>query len=201
MEQKKKSEIISNKILEYVTEYLSEYGYSPSMRDIASAVGIKSVSTVHYYVEKLKNNGLLNKTSQQNRSISLDNRANNDNACIPLIGVVTAGNPILAEENIEEYFSISKSLFTEGSYMLNVKGNSMINAKIFDGDKIVVKKQEYANIGDIVVAIVDDDYATVKRYTIKKDMVILKAENPDYSDIVSNNVKIAGKVIGVLRQI
>lgn len=199
--QSKKSEILSQKILEYIQDYLSEYGYSPSMREIGASIGVKSVSTVHYYVEKLKNHGLLNKSSQQNRTISLDNRANRHNSCIPLLGLVTAGNPILAEENIEEYFSISKNLFGEGSFMLNVKGNSMTGAKIFDGDKIVVKKQEYANIGDIVVAIVDDDYATVKRYTIKKDMVILKAENPDYSDIISNNVKIAGKVIGVLRQI
>lgn len=200
MEKKQKIEDKLSQILDYIKEYINEYGYSPSIREISYSLNIKSTSTVFGYVEKLKQKGLLTKTKQKNRTLSIEKT--NNTISIPLLGEVTAGNPILAEQNIDEVFSLPKTLFGENDlYMLKVKGNSMTGAGIFNGDKIIVKMQSHANIGDIVVAIVDDDRATVKRYIKKNDKIILKAENPDYKDIISDNIRISGKVVGLLRQI
>lgn len=201
MNRNQRQELIQNKIICFIKEYFSERGYAPSLRDISCALGIKSISTVHSYVDKLNEKGLLNKTSQKNRALSV-NVSSDNLQHVPLLGTVTAGEPILAEQNFEESYDLPKNLFYEQDiFMLKIKGSSMIGAGIFDGDKIVVRPQANAKNGDIVVAIIDDDTATVKRYEKRKDKIILKAENPEYSDIISDNIRITGIVIGLIRHI
>ncbi len=199
MNRYEREELTLDRVLNYIKEYLNERGYAPTFRDISSALDIKSISTVHSYVEKLQKKGLLTKTFQKNRTLSINNPFTQR---VPLVGVVTAGEPILAEQNLEEFYDLPNNLFnTKDIFMLKVKGSSMINAGIYDGDKVVVKPQSYAKNGDIVVAIINYDTATIKRYAKIKDKIVLKAENPEYSDIISDNIRIAGIVIGLIRHI
>ena len=189
-----------NEVLSYVNRYNEENGFPPTVRDICSALGIKSTATAYSYINRLREAGLLNKADKKQRAVSL---VGSDIVKIPLIGTVTAGQPILAVENYESFYTLPAAEFHgDGLFLLRVRGESMIDAGIFDGDKVVVRKQESAENGDIVVALFDDgveEGATVKRFYMHDGKFILHPENSTMQDFVLDNVTILGKVIGLLR--
>ena len=182
------------KILMFLNDYMEEYGYAPSVREICAAVGLKSTATVSYHLNELKRQGRIEGDSSKRRAISLPESRKVGH--IPLLGVVTAGPPILALENIEGFVPWDGD---PDCYALRIKGDSMINAGIFDGDKIVVKKQETASNGDIVVALIDDS-ATVKRFYKQNGKIILHPENDLLEDIVVDSALILGVVVGLTRK-
>lgn len=193
---------VSNKreeILAFLKEYVQEYGYPPSVREIMQGVGLKSTASVHYHLSELQKSGEISMDGQKNRAISLPvQRALSQPTSnrIPIIGTVTAGQPILAFENIDG------SLPWDGDpscFALRVRGDSMIEAGIFDGDKVIVRPQPTAENGEIVVALLGDE-ATVKRLSRKNGEVWLMPENPAYSPIDGSEAQILGKVRAVLRE-
>lgn len=187
----------SDEVLEYIQNYITENGFAPAIRDICKACNIKSTATAFGYVNSLANRGLIKKANNKKRAVSLNQNA----VTVPLIGTVAAGQPIFASENYEGFYSIPGNFFTgDDLFMLNVQGSSMINIGMFEGDKIVVKRQDTADNGDIVVALVDDS-ATVKRFFKRNGKIILHPENDDMEDFVFDNVSILGKVIGLIRNI
>ena len=187
----------SEQIFEFMQKFIAENGYSPTVREICKACDIKSTATVFTALNQLAERGVINKVNNRNRAVSLKQRIVN----VPLIGTVAAGQPIFASENYEDMYSIPNNFFAgDDLFMLNVQGDSMINIGMFDGDKIVVKKQETANNGDIVVALVDDS-ATVKRFFKRNGEIILHPENDDMQDFIFKDVRILGKVIGLMRNI
>ena len=187
----------SEMVFEFMQKFIAENGYSPTVREICAACNIKSTATVFTYLKELADKGIINKVDNRNRAVSLKQKVVN----VPLIGTVAAGQPIFASENYEDMYSIPKNFFIgDDLFMLNVKGDSMINIGMFDGDKIVVKKQETADNGDIVVALVDDS-ATVKRFFKKNGEIILHPENDDMQDFIFKDVQILGKVVGLMRNI
>ena len=189
-----------NEVLSYVNRYNEENGFPPTVRDICSALGIKSTATAYSCINRLREAGLLIKADKKKRAVSL---VGSDIVKIPLIGTVTAGQPILAVENYESFYTLPAAEFHgDGLFLLRVRGESMIDAGIFDGDKVVVRKQESAENGDIVVALFDDgveEGATVKRFYMHDGKFILHPENSTMQDFVLDNVTILGKVIGLLR--
>ena len=187
----------SEAIFEFMQKFIAENGYSPTVREICAACDIKSTATVFTYINELADRGVIKKVDKRNRAVSLKQKVVN----VPLIGTVAAGQPIFATENYEDMYSIPNNFFMgDDLFMLNVKGDSMINIGMFDGDKIVVKKQETADNGDIVVALVDDS-ATVKRFFKKNGEIILHPENDDMQDFIFKDVQILGKVVGLMRNI
>ena len=183
-------------VLKFINDYNAEYGYSPTVREICAKLNVKSTASVYYYMEKLRAEGYLNKSPNKNRAISFKK---NSSVNVPLIGTVTAGQPIFAYENYEDYYSFPADAFNGSDlFMLSVQGTSMIDAGIRDGDKIVVRKQETAENGDIVVALVEDS-ATVKRFFKKNGHYILHPENESMADIIVKEVSILGKVVGLVR--
>ncbi len=188
-----------NKLYEYVSTFTSENGYPPTVRDICKDLAIKSTATAHYYLEKLKDRGLITKRDDKKRAITVNNRQNNSFQ-VPLIGTITAGTPILAVENFEDYYPLPLEFKRdEEVFMLTVQGESMINAGIYNGDKVIVKKQNVADNGEIVVALIEDS-ATVKRFYKKDHKIILHPENDNMQDIILDNVQILGVVIGLTRK-
>ena len=186
----------------YHNEFIEENGFPPSVREICSHLDIRSTATAYCYLEKLEKNGLIRKSKSKNRAIEIVNKDDPSMRMIrvPLIGQVTAGQPIFAYENMEGYYPLPQEFFRDEEYfMLKVKGESMIEAGIFDGDKIIVKKQKTAENGDIVVALIDDEEATVKRFFKKTDYYVLHPENIYMKDIVVDQLEILGIVQGLLR--
>ncbi len=187
-------------VLQFINRYTDENGFPPTVRDICAELQIKSTATAYDYVNRLKEMGYLQKTAGKKRAVSL---ASSNTVRVPLIGTVTAGAPILAAENYEGYYTLPTAEFSgEDLFLLTVKGDSMIEAGIFNGDKIVVRKQSSAENGDIVVAMFDDgieEGATVKRFFRRDGKFILHPENSALTDYVLDNVTILGKVIGLLR--
>lgn len=187
----------SEEIFEFMQKFIAENGYSPTVREICASCNVKSTATAFTYLKSLADRGVINKVDNRNRAVSLKQGVVN----VPLIGTVAAGQPIFATENYEGVYSIPSNFFTgEDLFMLNVKGDSMINIGMYDGDKIVVRKQETADNGDIVVALVDDS-ATVKRFFKRNGKIILHPENDNMEDFVYTDVRILGKVIGLMRNI
>ena len=185
-------------VMDYIRKFSEENGYTPSVREIGKECGIKSTATVYSYLQKLQDKGYLNKANNKKRSVTLT-RSSGVN--IPLIGTVTAGQPIFAYENYEDYYTFPADEFKgEDLFMLRVEGTSMIDAGIFNGDKIIVRRQESAENGEIVVALVEDS-ATVKRFFRRDGKIILHPENESLSDMIFENgeVSILGKVIGLMR--
>lgn len=180
-------------ILNFLTQFVQEHGYAPTVREICSAVGLQSTATVHYHLNALRDAGLINMDEMKKRTISLPDACRADR--IPIVGVVTAGVPILATENIEGYLPWDGE---PDCFVLRVRGDSMINAGILDGDKVVVRPQPDAENGQIVVALLDDS-ATVKRLKKTGRDVWLMPENPDYTPIHGNHAKILGRVKAVIR--
>ncbi|MCI8343759.1 MAG: transcriptional repressor LexA [Clostridia bacterium] len=187
-------------VLDFINQYGEENGFPPTVRDICRELGIKSTATAYSYLNRLNDMGLLNKAENKKRAVTLKS---GDTVKVPLIGTVTAGQPIFAVENFDGYYTLPSAEFGgDDLYMLRVQGDSMIEAGIFDGDKIVVRKQESADNGDIVVAMFDDgidEGATVKRYFRRDGKIILHPENSTMTDFVLDKVTILGKVIGLLR--
>jgi repressor LexA len=211
---KKPNDKISEKqfqIFKCIVDSIKNIGYPPSVREIAEVVGLSSSATVHSHLKKLEDFGYIRRGKGSSRTIEILNSAykateNNESdlkdiTLIPIVGNVAAGTPILAQENIEEYFPVTSDFIkdTNEVFMLKVKGDSMINAGILDRDYIIVRKQEIARNGEIIVALIEDE-ATVKRF-LKTDKVIkLIPENDFMKPIVVNDVAIVGKVIGVIRK-
>lgn len=190
-------------IFSYIKNFLLEKGYPPSVREIGNAVGLKSSSTVHGYLAKMEESGLIKRDPAKPRTIDiLEEKPWERNVPVPLVATVTAGIPILAEENIEEVFSIPQGLIGTRSkvFALRVKGSSMIKAGINDGDFVFVKQQETADNSDIVVALVEDGSATVKRFFKEKDCIRLQPENDEMEPFYEKSVRVLGKVIGTYRR-
>ena len=193
-------------IFDFIKRYSAKYGYPPTVRDIGKAVGLASSSTVHAHLSNLERIGLLRRDPAKPRAIELLDRAaagmrNLVNPGLPLVGHVAAGQPVLAEENIEEY--VQTPTFAggdDGEYLLRVRGQSMQNIGILDGDLVVVRPQDVADDGEIVVALVSDE-ATVKRFFREGDHVRLQPENDTMEPIRSREVRVLGKVVGLMRSI
>lgn len=190
-------------ILEYIKECILKKGYPPAVREICEAVHLKSTSSVHSHLETLERNGYIRRDPTKPRAIEiLDDEfalTRREMVQVPVIGTVAAGQPILAEENIEDYFPIPASILPNAeTFMLRVKGESMINAGIFDGDQVIVERMSTARNGEIVVALVDDS-ATVKRFFKEKGCYRLQPENDAMEPIIVDHVEILGKVIGLFR--
>ena len=188
------------KVMDYIRKFSEENGYTPSVREIGKECGIKSTATVHNYIEKLQSKGYLNKTDNKKRAVTIGKGSFIN---IPLLGVVTAGQPIFAYENYEDYYSFPVGEFKgDELFMLRVQGTSMIEAGIMDGDKIIVRRQQTAENGEIVVALVnEEETATVKRFYKKDGKIVLHPENEALSDMIFNpqDVSILGKVVGLMR--
>ncbi|WP_422448918.1 transcriptional repressor LexA [Thermoanaerobacterium sp. DL9XJH110] len=190
-------------ILNYIYDYYRANGYPPSVREICAATGLKSTATVHAYLVQLEKKGYLSRNPQKPRAIDLMNRKmiDRDTVKVPLVGKVTAGQPILAQENIETTFILPKEMVPDtGAFMLSVKGDSMIEAGILDGDYVIVKSTDTAENGDIVVALIGDE-ATVKRFYKERDHIRLQPENRFMQPIIVRDLKILGKVVGLFRKI
>jgi repressor LexA len=193
-------------IFDFIKRYSARYGYPPTVRDIGKAVGLASSSTVHQHLANLEKIGLLRRDPSKPRAIELLDRAVQEVRNIvrppdglPLVGTVAAGQPVLAEENIEEYVAVPEQAGGErGEYLLRVRGDSMKNAAILEGDLVVVRPQETAEDGEIVVALVGEE-ATVKRYFREADHVRLQPENETMEPIRSREVRVLGRVVGLMR--
>jgi len=217
-------------IIRFIEDNINKVGYPPSVREICKGVGLSSTSTVHSHLTKLQELGYLRRdpskpralevtgprkkwsstfleseethqTDYQNEGETSEIHEEDSYKRIPLVGQVTAGMPILAEENIQGYYPLPYDFLPgrEEAFMLRVQGNSMINAGIFDGDLVLVKKQENADNGEIIVALMEDE-ATVKRFYKDNSTIRLEPENPAHSTIYSKDVKILGKVVGLFRK-
>jgi repressor LexA len=193
-------------ILSYIKTEINKKGYPPSVREICDAVDLKSTSTVHGHLERLEKKGFIRRDPTKPRAIEvLDNSGEvaikKEMVEIPVIGKVAAGVPILAQENIEDTFPVPvEYIGNSNAFMLVVKGDSMINAGIFEGDFVIVRQQSVAKNGDIVVAMINDE-ATIKTYYKEKDFFRLQPENPYLTPIITKELSILGKVIGVFRSI
>ena len=190
-------------ILEYIKKEILNRGYPPTVRDICEAVNLKSTSSVHSHLETLEKNGYIRRDPTKPRAIEIVddnfNLTRREFANVPLIGQVAAGQPLLAVENIESYFPIPTEFMPNAeSFILKVKGESMINAGIFDGDNILVEKCDNVHNGDIVVALIDDS-ATVKTFYKEDGHIRLQPENDTMDPIIVPDCKIVGKVFGVFR--
>lgn len=190
-------------ILEYMKQEILNKGYPPTVRDICEAVKLKSTSSVHSHLETLEKNGYIRRDPTKPRAIEIIdenfNMTRREMTNVPMIGRVAAGEPILAVENIESYFPIPTEYMPNAeSFMLKVKGESMINAGIFDGDQILVEKCNTARNGDMVVALVDDS-ATVKTFYKENGHIRLQPENDTMDPIIVDDCEIMGKVFGVFR--
>ena len=190
-------------ILEYIKENILKRGYPPAVREICEAVHLKSTSSVHSHLETLERNGYIRRDPTKPRAIEiLDDEfalTRREMVQVPMIGTVAAGQPILAQENIEDYFPIPANLLPNAeTFMLRIKGESMIDAGIYDGDRVIVSQTNVAENGDIVVALIEDS-ATVKRYYKEKGCYRLQPENATMEPIIVNDLEILGKVIGLFR--
>lgn len=197
-----KNNTTADKILEYMNSYKKSYGYIPSIREMCQAFDMSATSSIFYYLKILEKQGKIKRTGLKSRAIEIIDEGSTQANKVPVIGTVAAGSPILATENIEDYIEIPKGYFSSDDstlFVLKVKGDSMINAGIFEGDEIIVKKQNTAENGQLVVALIDDS-ATVKRFFKEKDHIRLMPENQNYSPIITNTATILGIVQGLLRR-
>jgi repressor LexA len=200
-------------IFDFIKRYSAKYGYPPTVRDIGKAVGLASSSTVHAHLSNLEKAGLLRRDPSKPRAIELLDRAIENvrdtvesgvrsvvgGARIPVLGQVAAGAPVLAEENIEDYVEVPAAAGgDEAEFILKVKGDSMVDAGILEGDLVVVRRQDTAEDGDVVVALVGEE-ATVKTFYRESDHVRLQPENPTHEPIRTRDVQILGRMVGLLR--
>lgn len=192
-------------VYEFVESYIDDNGFPPSVREIQSKLKIKSTATVYDYLERLKSRGLISKSPAKNRAISLGKRVDRSEDVqrpdmIPVVGRVAAGTPIFAVENLDGYCPLPEEFGDPSDkFALKVSGNSMINAGIYNGDTIIVRKQNAADDGQIIVALVDDS-ATVKRLFRRDGKIILHPENDEMSDMVFDEVSVLGIVKGLIRK-
>jgi len=193
-------------IFDFIKRYSSSHGYPPTVRDIGKAIGLTSSSTVHAHLANLEKLGLLRRDPTRPRAIEIlvdkaKKVVGDGGGGLPLVGSVAAGQPVLAEENIEDYVEIPPIAGGDsGEFLLRVRGDSMKDAGILEGDHVVVHRQETAADNEIVVAQIGDE-ATVKRFFREEDHVRLQPENPAYEPIISREVQVLGKVVGVMRRV
>jgi repressor LexA len=191
-------------IFDFVKRYVGEHGYPPTVRDIGKAIGLTSSSTVHAHLANLEKIGVVKRDPTKPRALEvLVNKARGAGAQggLPLVGQVAAGSPVLAEENIEEYVTVPEIAGgDQGEFVLEVKGDSMINAGILEGDHVIVRKQDTAENGEIVVALVGEE-ATVKRFFREEQYVRLQPENDALDPILTREVRLLGRVVGVCRRV
>ncbi len=193
-------------IFDFIKDYTASFGYPPTVRDIGKAVGLASSSTVHAHLANLEKLGVLRRDPTKPRALELRDRGGQARRLVrpgrlPLVGQVAAGQPVLAEENIEDYVAVpGPAGGDEGEYVLRVRGDSMVDAGILEGDYVVVRPQDTARDGEIVVALLGEE-ATVKRFFREADHVRLQPENARLSPIRSREVRVLGKVVGLFRSV
>ncbi len=202
-------------IFNYIKKEIASKGYPPSVREIGKAVGLKSPASVHSHLKTLEKKGYLRRDPEKPRAIEVlrdknnngsqngQNKENREIIEVPILGKVKAGVPILSEENIENFFPLPLDYFSPGNkdvFMLQIDGESMIEAGINNGDYVIAKKQDIAKNGDIVIALIDDE-TTVKRYYAEDNQIRLVAENDSYDDITGKEISVLGKVIGLFRNL
>ena len=195
-------------ILTYIKKYSAMHGYPPAIREICAGVGLSSPATVFVHIKNLEKNGFIKSTNNKFRTIELlvDNEyleKNDDVVKVPLLGKITAGNPITAIEQPDEYFDLPASLMPKSGevFTLHVSGESMINKGIYDNDYVIVKRQNDAKNGDIVVAMTDENEVTLKTFYKEKDHIRLQPENDTMEPLIFPNITILGKAIGLYRKI
>jgi repressor LexA len=199
-------------ILEFLQEYVDQHGYPPTVREIGEAVGLRSPSTVHAHLAHLERAGLLRRDPTKPRAIELTDRRRHEQTQepevlrLPLVGQIAAGGPLLAEQNVEDYLAVPETLSAGGEeFLLRVKGDSMVNAGILDGDIVVVQRRQDARNGEIVVALAGDDEsadeATVKRFFREDGRIRLQPENDALEPIYAPFVQVLGRVVGVFRKV
>lgn len=197
------------RVLEFIEQEVASWNYPPSVREICKALGISSTATVHGHLDSLESKGYISRMATKPRAIKLlrnldgDPVAEPEEKCVfaPLIGRITAGQPILAEENKEGYFPVPPAIYAEeGCFVLKVKGDSMVDAGINDGDYVIIRQQNSAENGEIVAALLGEE-ATVKRFYIENDGFRLQPENDAYEPIYTKEAEILGKVIGLFRKV
>ncbi|MGD9518232.1 MAG: transcriptional repressor LexA [Armatimonadota bacterium] len=191
-------------ILDYIHQAIEERGYPPTVREIGEAVGLRSTSTVHFHLRALEDAGYLHRAPLLTRAIRPVRDADSDKQrparYLPVVGRVAAGLPVLAEENVDEFLPLPDDLLPGGEvFLLKVRGDSMIEDDIRDRDFVIVQRQDTAETGDMVVALVGDE-ATVKRFIIHPDRIELRPANPNYESIFVEEVLVLGKVVGILRR-
>lgn len=197
MENQLKAE--EQRILDYITQYAETHGYPPSVREICADLSVKSTATVFLKIKKLVELGFLKSDSNKKRSIEVVKPHTARSVRVPLVGTITAGEPILATQNIEDTYALPSDMFGNGElFMLKVRGESMINAGIFDGDNIVVRRQQTADNGQIVAVMIDDS-ATVKRFYKEDGHFRLQPENDTMQPIITDQAEILGLVVGLVR--
>lgn len=206
-----------HKIIEYIARTVDERGYPPSVREIADAVGLASTSAVHHHLTALERDGLLERGTNSSRALRLTGRheapatskvtpfrmpVERETVALPVLGEIAAGQPIEAYAEGAESLEIPRSIHaSDGSYVLRVRGTSMIDALIDDGDYVVVQPQATARDGDIVVALLEDNGVTLKRFFREKDRIRLQPANPEMDPIYASEVQVQGKVVGVIRKL
>ena len=189
------------KILDFIKSEIEDKGYPPSVREICAAVGLRSTSTVHAHLNHLEAQGLIRRDPTKPRALEVVDGSQPRGRSVPLVGRVTAGQPILAIENIDEYLTLPQSVLGQGKmFSLRVEGESMIDAGIMDGDIVVLRQQDTAENGEIVVAMTDEDEATLKRIYYEADRVRLQPENPTMAPIYVKRATVLGKLVALIRQ-
>ncbi len=196
----KNSDAKREQILQFIRSEIETKGYPPSVREICHAVNLSSTSTVHMHLRTLENRGMIRRDASKPRALEVLDGTAPRGRSIPVVGRVTAGVPILAQENIEEYMTIPFDVSENDAFILNVTGTSMINDGIIEGDKLVVERQSSAENGDIVIAMIEDE-ATVKRIYYEEGHVRLQPSNDQMEPIIVETADVIGKVVGLLRYI
>ncbi len=191
---------MQGRIMEFIKQEIQAHGYPPSVREIGEAVNLKSTSTVHNHLRDMEERGLIRRDPTKPRALELLNNPLSKGRTVPLVGRVTAGQPILAEQNIEDYLVMPQDLVgRDDVFALRIEGDSMIGAGILNGDYVVVRQQDEAQNGEIVVAMIDDE-ATVKRYYKEHHHFRLQPENPNMDPIIVDECEVLGKVVALVRQ-
>lgn len=195
--------IKEQQVLDFIKSYIKTNSYPPSIRDILEGTNFNSTSTISAYLEKLEKKGYITRKNSKTRAIEITDSTfyKKEFYQVPLLGQVSAGIPILAEENIEDMYPLPSHIkFTEDIFMLRIKGDSMIDKGILNGDLVIVRKQNTANNGEIIIALLEDE-ATCKTFYKEKNHIRLQPENEKYDPIIVNDVLILGKVVGLYRNI
>jgi len=193
----------AERILAFIRERIAEQGYPPTVREIAEAVGLASTSAVHHHLTKLEREGRLQKDATRSRALTLPGTAGTRAIAAPIVGEIAAGEPIYVMEDKTETLSVPGEMAARGrdTFVLRVRGKSMIDDHIDDGDYVVVQSQSTARDGDIIVALLEDNRATLKRFFKEKDRVRLQPANGAMQPIYTRDIQIQGKVIGVIRRL
>lgn len=208
MEERKELTKRQEEVLNYIKKYIAEHGYPPTVREICAGIGLNSPATVFVHIKNLESLGVIRQTSNKFRTIELlvENEyeeKNEDVIKVPLLGKITAGNPITAIEQPDEFFDLPAALMPKSGevFTLHVSGESMINRGIFDNDYVIVKRQQNAKNGDIVVAMTDENEVTLKTFYKEKDHIRLQPENDTMAPLLFDNITILGIAIGLYRKI